>query len=96
MADVDSAGSILQKAISDKPTVLSAAYSPLWQIAESWQKVYLVDETKFRDHIQKALSFAALGRTSAAIKEYQAAFDIIEVSTIPEKIKKLRDQSLGL
>ena len=92
----DDAGSIIEKALSKKPKGITAAYLPLWQTAESWREVYVDDDLKFYEHILKAKSFGELGKTSAAIKEYQAAYDIIEDSTIPEKIKKLRDQSLGL
>ena len=92
----DDAGSIIQNALSQKPMDITADYLPIWQAAESWRDVYHTDDLKFDDHIQKAKSLAGLGKTSAAIKEYQAAYDIIQDSTIPEKIKKLREQSLGL
>ena len=94
--DMDNAGSIIQRALSEKPTAITADYLPIWQSAESWQKVYENEEAKFHEHIRNAQSFADLGKTSAAIKEYQAAYELIEDSTIPEKIKHLREQSLGL
>jgi Tfp pilus assembly protein PilF len=56
----------------------------------------VTDKDKYSDHLAKANSFADLGKTSSAIKEYQAAYDIIEDSAIPERIKRLREQSLGL
>jgi uncharacterized protein YecT (DUF1311 family) len=93
---LDEAGSLMEKMVSQKPTGFTADYLPLWQTVESWQKVYLTDKSQFDDHIEKAQSSANLGQTSVAIKEYQAAYNLIEDATIPEKIKKLQEQSLGL
>ena len=93
---VDDAGGIIHDALARKPKEVSADYLPLWQTVISWQDVYLQEEPKFREHIHKARELADLGKTSDAIKEYQAAYTIIEDSTIPAKIKKLREQSLGL
>jgi len=90
------AGLTIQRAVSQQPKDVSSDYFPLWQAVESWREVYVNDKSDFYDHVRKAQSFAQLGKTSAAIKEYQAAYDIVEDSTIPEKIKKLREQSLGL
>ena len=93
---LDEAGDTIQIAINQEPKDVTADYLPLWQAVESWREVYLHDKAKFYDHVQKAQSLAELGKSSAAIKEYQAAYDLVEDSTIPEKIKNLREQSLGL
>ena len=47
-------------------------------------------------HMKKAKSQAELGKNSDAIREYEAAFAILETPQLPREIKKLREQSLGL
>ena len=47
-------------------------------------------------HQSEAQKLEALGKTSAAIKEYQQSFDLIKNDNLLQKIKQLREQSLGL
>ena len=93
---VEAAGTILHTALSLKPKDVTPDYLPLWQSVQNWEDVYAKNAPKFKDHIQKAKSFADLGKISDATKEYQAAYDIIENSSIPAQVRKLREQSLGL
>jgi hypothetical protein len=93
---VAGAGTTIHDALDFKPKDVTPDYLPLWQTVLSWQDVYTKDHAKFDEHVRKAKSFADLGKTSDAIKEYQAAYDLIENSSIPEQIKQLREQSLGL
>lgn len=93
---VDSAGSTIHHALDSKPNAVLPDYLLLWQTVESWQEVYAKDVSKFNEHIRQARALADLGKTSDAIKQYQEAYDIIENSSVPEQIKKLREQSLGL
>ena len=94
--NVTDADLAIQTAISRKPKDISPAYLPFWQTVGSWHDIFVLDEAHYYDHVDKGNSFAAVGKTSAAIKEYQAAYDIFTNSTTSEKIKKLREQSLGL
>jgi len=48
------------------------------------------------EHEKKAAAAAALGRTSEAIREYKAAYDLFPDPSVAEKTKKLREESLGL
>jgi len=93
---VEDAGTSLRRTLNGKPKEVTPDYVPIWKAAQDWLSVYDKDLAVFRDHIQKAKTAADLGKTSEAIKEYQAAYEIIENASIPEKIKKLREQSLGL
>ena len=93
---VDDAAAPIRDALNAKPKDVSPDYLTLWRIASNWQDVYGKDAPKFRAHVTKARDLAGRGKTSDAIKEYEAAYDIIENSSIPEQIKKLRQQSLGL
>lgn len=93
---LDEAGRVILKALSQKPTDITPAYLPVWQTVGNWQAVFLTDESKYFEHIGKAERLAALGKSSAAITEYQAAYDLIQTPNIPEKIKQLRLESLGL
>jgi uncharacterized protein YecT (DUF1311 family) len=86
----------IQMAVSQKPKNIAAAYLPFWQTVGSWHDLFVIDEANFYAHYDKGNSFAANGKTSDAIKEYQAAYAIIESPTLLEKIKNLREQSLGL
>ena len=94
--NAEDAGNPIRAVLSIKPKDVTPDYLPLWQTAASWHDAYVRDELKFRGHINKAQYLAGRGRTSEAIKEYEAAYDIIENSSIPEQIRKLREQSLGL
>lgn len=94
--DVYTAGTTIHDALSHKPKDVTPDYLPLWQTVQSWEDLFVKDEPKFHEHTAKAKALGDLGKTSDAIKEYQAAYSIIEASTIPDQIKKLREQSLGL
>ena len=86
----------IQRAVSLKPKDIAPDYLPLWQTIGSWHDLFVTDEAQYYDHMDKGNSFAELGKTSAAIKEYKAAYDIFASPTAAAKIKKLREQSLGL
>ena len=47
-------------------------------------------------HISKAVSLSDAGKTGNAIEEYQKAFDLFPDPDIPERIKTLQEQGLGL
>jgi hypothetical protein len=69
---------------------------PLWETLSSWVTVCAKDVKEFKEHVSQAKLSAAAGHTAEAIKEYEAAYGIIESPAIPGAIKKLRMQSLGL
>lgn len=94
--DVVDADLAIQTIVSRRPNAIAANYLPFWQTVGSWHDLFVIDEAKYYEHVDRGNSFADLGKTSDAIKEYQAAYDIIENPTALEKIKKLREQSLGL
>ena len=73
-----------------------AEYAPIWKAVDDWRKVYKKVGPDFLDHYRKARSLAKDGKTGAATREYQAAYKIIQNPDIPEQIKKLHEQSLGL
>ena len=93
---IDEAVAGLGKALDRKPKNVSPDYLPIWTAAESWRSVFTKATGEYQPHVNKARSFAQLGKISDAIREYEAAFAIIEVPSIPTEIKKLREQSLGL
>src|SRR5205823_3318126 len=90
---IENADIALATVLKRKPKDVPADYLQIWQIAESWQQVYEKAAPDFQAHIKKAKSFAELGKNSDAIREYQAAFDIIENSSVSAEIKRLREQS---
>lgn len=93
---IDEAGAGLGKALDRKPKNVSPDYLPIWSAAEAWRSVFKKAAGEYQTHVQKARSLAALGKNAEAIREYEAAFAIIEIPSIPAEIKKLREQSLGL
>jgi len=93
---IEDARSAILRPDTFKPKDITPEYLPLWQVIQDWENVFQQEEPKFTGHMHKAQSLADLGKTSDAIKEYQAAYDIIRDPSIPEKIKKLQAQSLGL
>jgi len=94
--NLDRAYSVLTPAFFYKPKVVPPEYASIWNKLSAWKVV--IDQTvlPFRDHLTKASNFADLGKSSAAIHEYEAAYSIFQDPQIPEKIKKIREQSLGL
>ncbi|MEA3187624.1 MAG: hypothetical protein QOD99_1454, partial [Chthoniobacter sp.] len=94
--DVADARKALAAVLGRKPKDLPPAYDVMWAFAEAWLQAYDKVAPDFESHLKKAKSFAELGKNADAIREYQAAFDIIDNSSIPPEIKKLREQSLGL
>ena len=94
--DASEAPSALNSALERKPKTLNPDYAVLWQTVENWKPLYTKAAAEFQEHVKKARSLAELGKNSDAIREYEAAFALIENSSIPAEIKKLREQSLGL
>jgi hypothetical protein len=90
------AGKILRSALDRKPSQILPAYKPLWDAASSWEDAYLNDEPKYQGHVKKAKDLAEKLMSADAIKEFQAAYDIIPNASIPLQIQKVREQSLGL
>ena len=82
------------RAVAEKDA--PAEYAPIWKAVDDWRKVYKKVGPDFLDHYRKARSLAKDGKTGAATREYQAAYKIIQNPDIPEQIKKLHEQSLGL
>jgi tetratricopeptide (TPR) repeat protein len=86
----------IQKGFSLTPKNIAADYFPFWQAVGNWHALFVTEEPKYQEHMQKGTWFAALGKTSSAIKEYQAAYDLIPNPAIPDMMKKCREESLGL
>ena len=95
-SEAERAGATLHFALSLKPKEVTPEYLPLWEAIQSWEEVYKKDLSKFQSHLTEANYLASSGKTSEAIKEYQAAYEILEIPSIPERINKVRQQSLGL
>jgi tetratricopeptide (TPR) repeat protein len=94
--NIAEAGACLEKAFGWKPKDVNPDYLPLWAAAESWRGAFLKAAAEYQAHVKKARWLATLRRNSEAIREYEAAFTIIEAPSIPPEIKRLREQSLGL
>ena len=62
----------IQRAVSQRPTDIAAVYLPLWQTVGSWHDLFVREEAKYYDHIDKGDALAGHGKDSAAIVEYQA------------------------
>ncbi|MGC3990842.1 MAG: lysozyme inhibitor LprI family protein [Chthoniobacteraceae bacterium] len=92
--DVSLAGRFLASGLKQKPT--TDDYHEVWKIVEGWDQLYQKVAASFQDHVTKAESLAAVGKTAEAIQEYQAALDLIENAPVAKRIKQLRDDSLGL
>ncbi len=86
----------IQKAVGLKPKTIAPEYHPLWQSVGNWHALFTAEEAKYYEHLDKGNSLADRGRNAAAIREFQAAYDIIQNPSIAERIKKLNEQSLGL
>ncbi len=93
---IDEAGAGIERALRRTPKAPNSDYLPLWTSAESWRGVLTKNAAEYQAHVNKARSLAALGKNSDAIREYEAAFAIVEAASITAEIKKLREQSLGL
>ena len=94
--NIDEARGGIERVLGRKPKDVSPDYLPLWDAAEAWRNIFTKAATEYQAHVKKARSLADLGKASEAIREYEAALAIIETSSIPPEIKKLRAQSLGL
>lgn len=94
--NIDEAGTGIEKALGRKPKDVNTEYLSLWAAAESWRGIFLKAAAEYQAHMKKGRSLAELGKNSDAIREYEAAFAIIETPSIPREIKKLKELSLGL
>lgn len=93
---VEDADFCIEKMLGVTAKDAPAEYAPIWKAVDAWGHLYKKVAPDFLEHYRKARSFGNAGKISDAAREYQAAFEIIQNSTIPEQIKKLRQQSLGL
>ena len=93
---VETAGKTLRAAIGKSPKQTESPYAPLWTAAAKWDQIFQKASAEFQAHVDKGRRQAALGKHSDAIREYQAAYGIVENATIATEIQKLRKESLGL
>jgi len=90
------ASDVLTYQFAHKPKVIPPEYASIWDNLTAWKTVIDKAATPFKDHLNKAKASADLGKISDALREYQAAYSIFPDPQIPEEIKKIREQSLGL
>jgi hypothetical protein len=82
--------------LKSNPEPASDVERPLWRYLGSVRQVCSRLENEANVHQQRAESFAAAGRTSDAIREYQEAFRVFPNPATAEKIRQLQANSLGL
>lgn len=72
------------------------AHKPLWSWLDSIMTLCAEMEADAKVHLERAESLASAAKTGDAVREYQEAYRIYPDPAVAEKIKKLRDESLGL
>lgn len=90
------ASNVLTSQFDHKPAVIPPEYALIWDSLTAWKVVIDKTATPFKEHLTKAKASADLGKSSTAIQEFNAAYSLFPDPSIPEKIKKIREQSLGL
>ncbi len=94
--DASEASSKLADFLKSNPEPTADSQKALWRYLTSVQLLCSRLEKDADIHLQRAQSLASTGRMSDAIREYQEAYRKFPNPETAEKIRQLRDNSLGL
>lgn len=78
------------------PAIPGAESKALWEAVDAIRLLLDRFRENSKPHLEKAKSLSEAGKTGNAVQEYQKAYEIFPDPSITERIKALREESLGL